>query len=325
MAVEQQTQSRKLQCGNCQAENNIPPFASVVTCEYCGTPNELQTGKTFQNHHMLQVYFSGSLLQELIPEYLSKYVGVPTDFADKAVFTEFELRMMPFWMFKFHGHTDYQGLGKYCPGGHSQMWSRSIDIQTRPERGSIDLDQTCLIFGYGEKHKEIRDEKIPVGAKEAFDMSAVRAEGGKIYDTEIGYQDAFRMAEDQVKARHSQLIYREIFKIDGMNQNINMKEVSYLHVPFYRVVYNYGNWKGEALVDAARGKVLRAEYPVSRSHRFWGLAFIIAAIGIIGGAIYLALQQPLWQIAGIAAAVIFAGLLIFGIKETLTKKKVAAE
>ncbi|MBN1330024.1 MAG: hypothetical protein JXA54_11175 [Candidatus Heimdallarchaeota archaeon] len=325
MAIEQQTQSRKIQCGYCQAENNIPPFASVVTCEFCGTPNELQTGKTFQNHHMLQVFFSGSILQELVPQYLSKYVGVPVDFADKAVFTEFELRMMPFWMFKFHGHTDYQGIGKYCPAGHSTTWSQSINIQSRPERGSIDLDETCLVFGYGEKYKEIRDEKIPVGAKEAFDMSAVRAEGGKIYDTEIGYQDAYKIAEDKIKAHHSQLIYREIYKIDSMNQNINLKEVSYLHVPFYRVAYNYGNWKGEALVDAARGKVLRAEYPISRGHRFWGLAFILLAIGIIGGAIYLALGQPQWQIAGIIAAVIFGGLLIFGIKETVTKKKVAAE
>ncbi|MHA1211185.1 MAG: hypothetical protein ACTSSH_01875 [Candidatus Heimdallarchaeota archaeon] len=327
MAVQQPTtsQPRKFQCAFCQGENNVPAFASVITCEYCGTPNELQTGKTFQNHHMLSVYFSGSELQEIIPQYLSKYVGVPADFADKAVFTNFELRMMPFWMFKFHGHTDYHGIGKYCPGGHSSHWSRTINIQSRPERGSIDLDQTCLIFGYREQHKQIRDEKIPVGAKEAFDITAVKAEGGQIFDTEISYQDAYGMAEAQVKNRHTQLIYREIYKIDGMKQAISLKEMSYLHVPFYRVVYNYGKWKGEALVDAARGKVLRAEYPISRAHRFWGLLFIIIAIAAIGAGIFLAISIAEWMIAGIIAAVIFGGLLIFGIKETVTKKKVAAE
>ncbi|MCF2143581.1 MAG: phage holin family protein [Candidatus Heimdallarchaeota archaeon] len=327
MAIEQQQPTKKINCGYCQAEVEIPPFASVVTCPYCGTPNELRTGKIIQNHHMLSVYFSGSELTELIPEYLSKYVGVPSDFADKVIFTDFELRMMPFWVFKFHGHTDYTGLGKYCPAVHSTHWSRSINIQTRPERGSIDLDQTCLVFGYREQHKEIRDEKIPVGSKEAFDINAVNAEGGRIYDTEIGYDEAYRNAEEQVKKRHNELIYREIYKIEGLNQKIDLKEVSYLHVPFYRITYKYGNWTGEALVDAARGKVLRAEYPISRSHRFWGFTFILLALGVIGGAIFAALQTALseWGLAGIVAAVIFAGVLIFGIKETVTKKKVAAE
>ena len=260
--------SKKLTCGYCQAENDIPPFASVVTCVYCGTPNELQTGEIIQNHHMLSIYFSGSELTELVPEYLSKFVGTPSDFTDKAIFTEFELRMMPFWVFKFHGRTAYQGIGKYCPGVHSSHWSRSINIQSRPERGSIDLDQTSLVFGYREQHKEIRDEKIPVGSKEAFDISSVNAEGGRIYDTDIGYDEAYTIAENQIKTRHNSLIHREIYQIDGMKQDIEMKEVSYLHVPFYRVKYSYGNWTGEALVDAARGKVLRAEYPVSKAHRF---------------------------------------------------------
>ena len=326
MAVERQ--SKKITCGYCQAENDIPPFASVVTCDSCGTPNELQTGKTFQNHHMLNVYFSGSELTELVPQYLSKYVGVPSDFADKAVFKDFELRMMPFWMFEFHGHTDYQGIGKYVSPNQGSHWSRTINIQTRPERGSIDLDQTCLIFGYKEQHREIRDEKIPVGSKEAFDINAVNREGGQIYDTEIGYNEAYAIAEGRVKGRHNQLIFREISKLDGIKQDINLKEVSYLHVPFYRVKYNYGNWEGEALVDAARGKVLRAEYPISRAHRFWGLVSVIFAIALIAFAIILIIQGILpfdWSIAGYVSAVVFGGLLIFGLKETLTKKKVAAE
>ena len=171
MAVEQQ--SRKLTCGYCQGENDIPPFARVVTCEFCGSPNELKSGKVIENHHMLSVYFSGSRLQELIPQYLSKYVGVPGDFSDKVVFTKFDLEMMPFWLFKFHGRTDYRGNGKYCSPQHSNVWSRSINISTRPERGTIDLDQTCLVFGYKEQHRQIRDEKIPAGAKEAFNITAV--------------------------------------------------------------------------------------------------------------------------------------------------------
>ncbi|NHJ39886.1 MAG: hypothetical protein FK731_07615 [Asgard group archaeon] len=323
MAVEQQ--SRKLTCGYCQGVNDIPPFARVVTCEFCGSPNELQSGKVIENHHMLSVYFSGSRLQELVPQYLSKYVGVPSDFSDKVVFTKFELQMMPFWLFKFHGRTDYRGIGKYCSPQHSNVWSRSINISTRPERGTIDLDQTCLVFGYKEQYKQIRDEKIPAGAKEAFNISAVNNEGGKIYDTEIGYQEAHRIAEDQVRAKHNQLIFREIVQMDGANQDIQLKEMSYLHVPFYRVEYNYGRWSGEALVDASRGKVLRAEYPISRAHRFWGLFFILIATGVIGAAIYFILQLPQWQIAGYVAAAIFVGVLIFGIKESVTKKKVAAE
>ncbi|MGC9781614.1 MAG: hypothetical protein HZR80_20410 [Candidatus Heimdallarchaeota archaeon] len=323
MVIDQQ--SKKIQCGYCQAENNIPPFASVVTCEFCGTPNELLTGKTFQNHHMLSVYFSGSELTELIPQYLSKFVGVPSDFADKAIFKEFELRMMPFWVFNFHGYTEYHGIGKFCTPVHSGHWNRTINTGNRPERGSIDLDQTCLIFGYKEQYKEIRDEKIPVGSKDAFDINAVNREGGRIYDTEIGYEEAYSFAEAQVKNRHNQLIYREIHKVDGIRQDIQMKEVSYLHVPFYRVGYSYGNWDGEALVDAARGKVLRAEYPVSRAHRFWGLFAVLFAAAIIVGAIILIISLPTWQIAGYVAAAIFGGLLIFGLKETFTKKKVAAE
>ncbi len=323
MVIDQQ--QKKIQCGYCQAENNIPPFASVVTCEFCGTPNELLTGKTFQNHHMLSVYFSGSELTELIPQYLSKFVGVPSDFADKAIFKEFELRMMPFWVFNFHGRTEYQGIGKFCTPVHSGHWSRTINTGNRPERGTIDMDQTCLIFGYKEQYKEIRDEKIPVGSKDAFDINAVNNEGGRIYDTEIGYEEAYSIAEARVKNRHNQLIYREIHKVDGVRQDIKMKEVSYLHVPFYRVGYSYGNWDGEALVDAARGKVLRAEYPVSRAHRFWGLFAVLFAAAIIVGAIILIISLPDWQIAGYVAAAIFGGLLIFGLKETFTKKKVAAE
>jgi hypothetical protein len=323
--MAEQTQSRKLTCGYCQAENNIPAFASVVTCEYCGVPNELQSGKIIENHHMLSVYFSGSRLQELVPQYLSKFVGVPGDFADKVVFTKFDLLMMPFWLFKFHGKTNYRGIGKYCNPQHSTHWSQHISINTRPEQGAIDIDQTCLIFGYKEQYRQIRDEKVPAGGKEAFDINAVNAEGGQIYDTEIGYTDAYRLAEEQVKAKHNNLIFREIVKIDGMNQDIELKEMSYLHVPFYKVKYNYGRWQGEALVDATRGKVLRAEYPISRAHRTWGLFFIFLALGVIGAAIYFIIGLPTWQIAGYVAGAIFLGVLIFGIKEAVTKKKVAAE
>ncbi|MFW9924684.1 MAG: hypothetical protein ACFFDW_15490, partial [Candidatus Thorarchaeota archaeon] len=101
-------------------------------------------------------------------------------------------------------------------------------------------------------------------------------------------------------------------------------EVSYLHVPFYRVTYSYGTWTGEALVDASRGKVLRAEYPISKGHRFWGFIGMILALGIIGAGIVLAIQN-LWFVAGYAGIAIFAGFLIFLLKQTFTKKKVAAE
>ncbi|NHJ86981.1 MAG: hypothetical protein FK734_16080 [Asgard group archaeon] len=322
MATTQQL--NKIQCGYCQAEINVPAFASVITCEYCGTPNELKTGQILQNHNMLSIFFSGSELTELIPQYLSKYVGVPSDFADKAIFKKFELRMMPFWVFKFHGHTDYAGIGKYAIPQYSTVWSRTINIQSKPERGTIDLDQTCLVFGYREQYREIRDEKIPVGSKDAFDIGAVKREGGQIYDTEIGYNEAYAIAEGQIKARHQGLINREVHRVDGMNQDINLKEVSYLHVPFYRVIYSYGNWEGEALVDAARGKVLRAEYPISKSHRFWGLFTIILALGAIAAAIVFITNLG-FQVAGITAAVVFGGLLIYGLKQTFTKKKVAAE
>ena len=143
------TRPKTISCGYCQAEVAVPPFASVLTCEYCGTPNELATGRTFQQqHHMLSVFFSGSELMELIPQYLSKYVGVPSDFAEKVQFREFELRMMPFWVFKFHGRSEYLGDGKYVSPKQSSSWQRSIDIRVRPEKGTIALDQTCLVFGY---------------------------------------------------------------------------------------------------------------------------------------------------------------------------------
>ncbi|NHJ46546.1 MAG: hypothetical protein FK733_02045 [Asgard group archaeon] len=323
MAAEQ---TKKLSCGYCQGENDIPPFARVVTCTYCGSPNELQTGKVIQDHHMLSVYFSGSRLQELVPQYLSKFVGVPGDFADKCVFTKFDLLMMPFWLFTFEGKTDYRGIGKYCQPQHSGVWSKTLHfVHTRPEQGSIDLDTTSLIFGYKEQYRQIRDEKVPAGGKEAFDINAVNAEGGQIHDTEISYEDAYRTAYEQVRAKHNNLIYREIVQLDDARQDIKLKEMSYLHVPFYKVKYNYGRWEGEALVDASRGKVLRAEYPISRAHRSWGLFFIILALGVIGAAIYFIIGLPDWQIAGYSAAAIFLGVLIFGIKESVTKKKVAAE
>ena len=319
-----QNKPKQINCGYCQAENSVPPFASVVTCDSCGMSNELKSGKVLENHHMLSIYFSGSELQELVPQYLSKFVGVPSDFADKTIFKEFELRMMPFWVFKFKGKTQYKGIGKYVNQNQGSHWSKTIDIRRRPEQGNIDMDQTCLVFGYPEQHREIRDEKIPVGSKEAFDINAVKREAGVIYDTEIGYDDAYGFALGQVKSRHQQLIYREIVQIDGMNQDIDLQEVSYLHVPFYRVTYSYGNWTGEALVDAARGKVLRAEYPISKGHRVWGFGAIILALAMITGGILLAFLTA-WEIAGYVAIGIFVGFLIFGLKETFTKKKVAAE
>ncbi|TFF85117.1 hypothetical protein EU523_00455 [Candidatus Heimdallarchaeota archaeon] len=317
-------QPRKINCGYCKAEITVPPFASVVTCEFCGTPNELATGEIIENHNMLEVYFSGSRLTELIPQYLSKYMGVPDDFADKVIFKEFELRMMPFWVFKFHGRTDYAGIGRYVSSSQPSHWSRHIDIDRRRERGTIELDETQLIFGYHERHKEIQDEKIPVGAKVAFDIKAVNTEGGRIFDTEIGYDDAFNYAESGVKSHHQELIYREIDKIENAKQDIELKEVSYLHVPFYRVTYSYGDWTGEALVDASRGKVLRAEYPLSRVYRFWGMIASILSGGLIATGIILAFATN-WYIAGIIAAILFLGTLIFGLKELFTGRKVAAE
>jgi len=277
-------------CTYCGAQLKSSSDEVVVTCLYCGTTLRIDEG-VIKLHYMLEVSCTQQEAYDILLQWVSKQVGAPYDVAAKSKVIRQELIYYPYWIIRHEADTRYTGLDPaYEYSDPDILLSKAdekvycgISCTWEKEDGQIKRSYTNAILGRKDIPEPLRDYRIPLRRKEFFDVEIAKKYGGVILNSILDRNQAEALARREVYDKQTSLIYEETKKIEKREDNIDPKEFLYVHVPFWLLKYKYGLRTYNALLDAASGRVIFAEYPrspVSRTiNTILGLIFLGLAVG----------------------------------------------
>lgn len=297
-------------CAFCDANFDAGPGDLLLVCPYCGTA-QTTTGEKFKDHYMIRVHFDQGEAQTTLLDWVSKQLGVPQDLPSTARFLKAEQIWYPFWISRVDADSTYQGLGKDAT--FHDEWPqyrgayKRIQYFWKPESGRFTRRHEINIAGVKDIDDDIRSHPIPTRAKEFFSHAHAEEFDGKVLHSNIGEDEAKKLARQLAFDRQTNLILQEVDKIESRTDNIDVGETFLIHVPIWELEYRYGNRTYKASVSAPTGYVIESKYPRSMAFRAGGIGFGLLMLLIGVALIGLALD-----LFGIGFQILPAGGLISG-------------
>ena len=272
-------------CNFCDADFAAGPGDLLLVCPYCGTAQTVE-GVKFTDHYMIRVHYDQSEAQTTLLDWVSKQLGVPEDLATSAHFVKAEQIWYPFWISRVDADTTYHGLGRDATFHNEWPQYRGaykrIEYFWKPESGQFTRRHEINIAGVKDIDDDVRHHPIPTRSKEFFSHAHAEEFEGKVLHSNIDCDQAKQLARQQAIDRQTQLILKEVDKIEQRNDNINVGETFLIHVPVWELEYRYGNKKYKASVSAPTGYVIESKYPRSMSFRAGGIGvgLIMLLLGV---------------------------------------------
>ncbi len=276
------------QCAFCSANFEAGAGDVLLVCPYCGTAQTTE-GAKFKDHYMIRVHFAQHEAQTTLLDWCSKQLGAPDDLAAKARFIGYKQIWYPFWISSVDADSSYSGLGKdanfYNEWPQRRGAYKRIDFFWKPESGRFERRHEVKIPATSGIDQDIINFPIPSRAKEFFSHSHAEEFDGKVLHSQIAEDQARSMAKERATQLQTNLILKEVDKIETRNDKIDVGETFLIHVPIWELEYRYGNGKYKASVAAATGYVIESKYPRSMAFRAAGigigLILLLAGVGLI--------------------------------------------
>ncbi|MHA1862184.1 MAG: hypothetical protein ACTSWA_00340, partial [Candidatus Thorarchaeota archaeon] len=159
-----------------------------------------------------------------------------------------------------------------------------------PESGEFKRRHEINIAGIKDIDEDVRHHPIPTRAKEYFSHAHAEEFDGKVLHSNIGEEQAKGLAKQIATDRQTQLVLKEVDKIEQRTDNIDVGETFLIHVPVWELEYRYGKRKYKASVSAPTGYVIESKYPRSMSFRAGGIGIGLIMLLMGAGLIMLALD-----------------------------------
>jgi len=271
-------------CNFCDATFDAGPDDLLLICPYCGTAQSVD-GVKFTDHYMIRVHYDEGEAKTTLLDWVSKQLGVPEDLASSAKFLKSEQIWYPFWISRVDADTTYQGLGRDATFHNEWPQMRGaykrIEYFWKPESGQFTRRHEIKIAGIPNIDEDIRHHPIPTRAKEFFSHAHAEEFDGKVLNSTIDLDTAKGLAKQMALDKQTQLVLKEIDKIEQRNDNIDVGETFLIHVPVWELEYRYGKKKYKASVSAPTGYVIESKYPRSMSFRAGGIGigFLMLIVG----------------------------------------------
>ncbi len=301
-------------CNFCDADFEAGPGDLLLVCPYCGTAQSVE-GVKFTDHYMIRVHYDQSEAQTTLLDWVSKQLGVPDDLATSAHFLKAEQIWYPFWISRVDADTTYHGLGRDAT--FHDEWPQYRGAYKRfqyfwkPESGQFTRRHEINIAGVKDIDEDVRHHPIPTRAKEFFSHAHAEEFEGKVLHSNISVEQAKQLARQQAIDRQTQLILKEVDKIEQRNDNINVGETFLIHVPVWELEYRYGNNKYKASVSAPTGYVIESKYPRSMAFRAGGIGFGLIML-LLGVSLILLATGMLVDLGIVAGPILPGGGLVSG-------------
>ena len=297
-------------CNFCDANFDAGAGDLLLVCPYCGTAQST-TGEKFTDHYMIRVHYDEGEARTTLLDWVSKQLGVPEDLSASAQFLKSEQIWYPFWISRVDADTTYSGLGRDATF-HSE-WPqmrgayKRIEYFWKPESGQFTRRHEINIAGIKDIDEDVRHHPIPTRAKEYFSHAHAEEFEGKVLHSNIGEDQAKSLARQMAIDRQTQLVLKEVDKIEQRNDNVDVGETFLIHVPVWELQYRYGNKKYKASVSAPTGYVIESQYPRSVSFRAGGIG--VGLLMLLIGAVLIMLATGIFAdlIPGIINGPILTG------------------
>ena len=261
-------------CNFCDATFDAGAGDLLLVCPYCGTAQSVE-GVKFTDHYMIRVHYDEGEAKTTLLDWVSKQLGVPDDLSAAAQFVKTQQIWYPFWISRVDSDTTYHGLGRDATFHNEWPQRRGaykrIEYFWKPESGQFTRRHEINIAGIKNIDEDVRHHPIPTRAKEYFSHAHAEEYEGKVLHSNIDEATAKGLAKQMAIDRQTQLILKEVDKIEQRNDNIDVGETFLIHVPVWELEYRYGNKKYKASVSAPTGYVIESKYPRSMSFRAGGI------------------------------------------------------
>ncbi len=327
-------------CNFCDANFDAGAGDLLLVCPYCGTA-QTKEGAKFTDHYMIRVHYDESEARTTLLDWVSKQLGVPEDLSASAQFLKAEQIWYPFWISRVDADTTYSGLGRDATF-HGEWPQRRgaykrIEYFWKPESGQFTRRHEINIAGVKDIDEDVRRHPIPTRAKEYFSHAHAEEFEGKVLHSNIDQETAKVQAKQIAMDRQTQLVLKEVDKIEQRNDNIDVGETFLIHVPVWELQYRYGKSKYKASVSAPTGYVIESEYPRSMSFRAGGIGvglimliigavLIMLATGIFAELIPSIISEPMLTggglISGGLLSIIGLGLIYQGASSKEAKERI---
>ncbi|MHA1909441.1 MAG: hypothetical protein ACW98Y_19240 [Candidatus Thorarchaeota archaeon] len=319
------------QCAFCNANFEAGAGDLLLVCPYCGTAQTTE-GAKFKDHYMIRVHFDQFEAQTTLLDWCSKQLGAPDDLAAKARFVGYKQIWYPFWISRVDADSSYSGFGKdanfYDEWPQRRGAYKRIDFFLKPESGRFERRHEIKIPAVSGIDEDIQAHPIPTRAKEYFSHSHAQEFDGTVLHSQIAEDQARSMAKERGTQLQTNLILKEVEKIESRNDKIDVGETFLIHVPVWELEYRYGNSKYKASVAAATGYVIESKYPRSMAFRAAGIGFGlilllagVALIALAAGVLPITLLPYGGYVSGGLLSVLGLALLYKGVSRKEAKEQ----
>jgi hypothetical protein len=224
------------------------PGEMIATCKYCGFTTVIETGQAFTfEHSMLLNRFDPVTVEEPVKEWMRGGFLKPGDLAKKSKIIEKQLIYLPFWVVSVKAKSSYKGV---------------FERITPPvaKEGTIEKEYDWLVLARKASDFPTREYEVPLQGKIPYDFRKVEA-FAKVLNSEIDRNNATEIAKQQINEHHRFLLKQDVDKIVEVKDEVEVKQVVYLHAPVWFVKYEYKGQAFNLLVDGATGSVIRGDIP----------------------------------------------------------------
>ena len=239
---------QEIRCSNCGAPIAFQPGEIIATCKYCGYTTVIETGKTFTfEHSVLLNKYDPTQIEEPIKNWMRAGFLKPADLAKKSKIIEKNLVYLPFWVVSVEAESDYKGI---------------FERITPPvvKEGKIEKKYDWLVLARKASEFPTREYNVPLEGKIPYDFRKIEA-FAKVLNSETDKNGAVELAKQQIDEHHRYLIQKDVDKIIEIKNEINVKQVVYLHAAIWFVKYEYKGKAYQLLIDGATGTTIKGDIP----------------------------------------------------------------
>lgn len=275
-------------CPNCGGEITVNDVTSASKCEYCGSYlifDERVSGE-FTPHLILPFKLGKEYVKQIMKREFGKKIFAPDDFLSEVKLSTMEGMYVPFWMYDFDTHYEFQGNGtkvRTWTSGNREYTETSyfnvirdidasfsripVDASNKMENGIMDLmepyhyaqlevfKEKYMSGFFAEKYNQSVDELEPRARQKATDDS-----NGILSGSISGY------------AKMTPIV---------KNLSVTRKNTEYALLPVWTYTYKYNNQIYPFEINGQTGKIIGSA-PISKKKVWAYSGTVFAATMIIG-------------------------------------------
>jgi hypothetical protein len=296
-------------CPNCGADLQVPQ-APIHTCDYCGTAiqvlkmvgqdattitgqklsEETKNAYIIKDHFIVRARYTPKEAQSILVEWIKKVPGAPQDFENSATIYDRELVFYPIWVGEYSADTNYVGIDDWpqfsMPAFDRPGWYEHVSYYKKEESGRVNRQYQIPIIALNMEKipNYLQTYEISTTGKEYFDITHVKTLGGSVEDSIFQIEEASQKMHEMVRDRQTREIRKEVHTITDRNDDIQERDMFYIHFPVYQIRFKYGKKDYQALIDGSSGRIIHTAVPLAASYR---LKTILTGSGFLIGALIL--------------------------------------